>query len=121
MTSYTNAIDWWGTGVIMYECLVGRLPFADSQNQDALFQKILYHEPPYPSSLSPIALDLIQQFLRKEPKDRYIEYSIFNLSFVMISIFSIGSGIDDVRDVERHSFFGNIPFRLYEEKKVYFC
>ena len=32
--------------------------------------------------------------------------------------FSIGSGIDDVREVERHPFFGNIPFRFYEEKKV---
>jgi hypothetical protein len=26
--------------------------------------------------------------------------------------------MEDVREVERHPFFGNIPFRLYEEKKV---
>jgi hypothetical protein len=32
--------------------------------------------------------------------------------------FSIGSGIEDVIEVERHPFFANIPFRLYEEKKV---
>lgn len=70
MSSYTNAIDWWGTGVVMYECLVGRLPFADSKSQDGLFQKILYHEPTYPSSLSPTALDLIQRFLKKEPSER---------------------------------------------------
>ncbi|CAM4877110.1 unnamed protein product [Rotaria socialis] len=100
MTSYTNAIDWWGTGVIMYECLLGRLPFADSKSQDGLFQKILHHEPTYPSSLSPVALDLIQRFLRKEPTER------------------IGSSVEDVHEVERHSFFCNIPFRLYEEKKI---
>jgi serine/threonine protein kinase len=70
MTSYTNAIDWWGVGVVTYECLVGRLPFADSKSQDALFQKILYHEPTYPSILSPIALDLIKRFLKKEPTER---------------------------------------------------
>lgn len=35
-----------------------------------------------------------------------------------IETFSIGSSIEDVREVERHSFFGNIPFRFYEEKKV---
>ncbi|CAF1426096.1 unnamed protein product [Rotaria magnacalcarata] len=100
MTSYTNAIDWWGTGVIMYECLLGRLPFADSKSQDGLFQKILHHEPTYPSSLSPVALDLIQRFLRKEPTER------------------IGSSVEDVQEVERHPFFCNIPFRLYEEKKI---
>jgi serine/threonine protein kinase len=70
MTSYTNAIDWWGVGVVMYECLVGRLPFADSKSQDALFQKILYHEPTYPSYLSPASIDLIKRFLKKEPTER---------------------------------------------------
>ncbi len=65
MTSYTNAIDWWGVGVVMYECLVGRLPFADSKSQDGLFQKILTHEPTYPAILSIAALDLIKLFLKK--------------------------------------------------------
>jgi serine/threonine protein kinase len=100
MSSYTNAIDWWGIGVVMYECLVGRLPFADSKSQDGLFQKILNHEPVYPPNLSPVSLDLIKRFLKKEPMER------------------IGSGMDDVREVERHPFFANIPFRLYEEKKI---
>jgi protein kinase A len=70
MTSYTNAIDWWGIGVVMYECLVGRLPFADSKSQDGLFQKILHHEPNYPENISLAALDLIKSFLRKEPTER---------------------------------------------------
>jgi RAC serine/threonine-protein kinase len=26
--------------------------------------------------------------------------------------------MEDAREVERHPFFANIPFRLYEEKKV---
>jgi serine/threonine protein kinase len=54
----------------MYECLVGRLPFADSKSQDALFQKILYYEPTYPSLLSPAAMNLIKHFLKKEPTER---------------------------------------------------
>ncbi len=70
MSSYTNAIDWWGIGVVMYECLVGRLPFADSKSQDGLFQKILNHEPAYPPSLSPVSMDLIKRFLKKEPTER---------------------------------------------------
>ena len=32
--------------------------------------------------------------------------------------FSIGSSPEDVREIERHPFFANIPFRMYEEKKV---
>jgi serine/threonine protein kinase len=70
MTSYTNAIDWWGVGVVLYECRTGRLPFADSKNQDNLFQKILHHEPNYPDELSPAAMDLIKRFLKKEPTER---------------------------------------------------
>ena len=54
----------------MYECLVGRLPFADSKSQDGLFQKILYQEPTYPSYLSPASIDLIKRFLKKEPTER---------------------------------------------------
>ncbi|CAF4609790.1 unnamed protein product [Rotaria sp. Silwood1] len=100
MTSYTNAIDWWGIGIIMYECLVGRLPFADSKSQDGLFQKILHHEPTYPSGLSAMALDLMQRFLKKEPTER------------------IGSSVEDAHEVERHPFFCNIPLRFYEEKKI---
>ncbi|CAF3334972.1 unnamed protein product [Rotaria socialis] len=100
LTSYTNAIDWWGIGIVMYECLVGRLPFADSNSQDGLFQKILNHEPAYPAHLSLAALDLIKRFLTKEPTER------------------IGSGIEDGIEVERHPFFKSIPFRLYEEKKI---
>ncbi|CAF1208809.1 unnamed protein product [Adineta steineri] len=100
MSSYTNAIDWWGVGVVMYECLVGRLPFADSRSQDGLFQKILTHEPNYPAILSPVASDLIKRFLKKEPTER------------------IGSGIEDVVEVERHPFFAGIPFQFYEQKKI---
>ena len=72
MSSYTNAIGWWGIDVLMYECLVGRLPFADSKNQDGLFQKILNHEPTYLLNLSPVALDLIKRFLLKDPAERYV-------------------------------------------------
>lgn len=70
MTSYTNAIDWWGIGVVMYECLVGRLPFADTKSHDGLFQKILSQEPNYPAHLSATAIDLIKCFLKKEPTER---------------------------------------------------
>ena len=42
-----------------------------------------------------------------------------SLEFKVILFYSsIGSGVDDVREVERHPFFANIPFRLYEEKRV---
>ena len=70
MISYTNAIDWQGVGVVTYECLVGRLPFAVSKSLDGLFQKILNHEPTYSAILSAVALDLIKLFLKKEPAER---------------------------------------------------
>jgi len=70
MISYTKAIDWWGVGIVMYECLVGYLPFIDNESQDGLFQKIISAEPVYPCFLSELAVDLIRSFLKKEPNER---------------------------------------------------
>ena len=41
-----------------------------------------------------------------------------SIDLIFIIDFSIGAGIEDVLEVERHPFFGNIHFRMYEEKKV---
>jgi len=39
---YTCSIDWWSLGVLMYECIVGPLPFGcDAADQMALFRDIL--------------------------------------------------------------------------------
>ena len=37
---YGQAVDWWGLGIVMYEMMVGKLPFYN-QNTDIMFGKSL--------------------------------------------------------------------------------
>lgn len=50
--SYTNAVDFWQLGVIMYLMEYRRLPFF-SEDDDVLYKKICYDEPIYPKRESP--------------------------------------------------------------------
>jgi RAC serine/threonine-protein kinase len=42
-TDYGLAVDWWGVGVVMYEMMIGRLPFYN-RDHDTLFELIVLQE-----------------------------------------------------------------------------
>jgi len=74
---YGRAVDWWGTGVVMYEMMCGRLPFYN-RDPEVLFELILMEEIRFPRTLSENAKSLLKGLLVKNPKLRYIG---FNLAF----------------------------------------
>ena len=37
---YDMSVDWWATGILLYEMLYGQLPFRDT-NQHKLFERII--------------------------------------------------------------------------------
>jgi len=98
-TSYGLAVDWWGVGVVMYEMMIGRLPFY-SRNQDKLFELIVTKEVQFPESTSLAAKDLLYRLLRKDPMER------------------LGGGPSDAQEIKEHPFFGSINWFDLNAKRV---
>lgn len=96
---YGLAVDWWGTGVVMYEMICGRLPFYN-RDHDVLFTLILMEEVKFPRNISAEARSLLTGLLAKIPKER------------------LGGGPDDVKEIMGHPFFASINWRDLENKKI---
>jgi len=96
---YGLAVDWWGVGCVLYEMIVGRLPFYN-RDQSVLFELILMEQVRFPSSISPAAKDLLKGLLTKDPFQR------------------LGGGPKDVEDVKAHQFFANINWSELEKKRI---
>lgn len=97
--NYGLAVDWWATGVLMYEMMRGRVPFFD-RNDKVLRRKILTEEVEIPQNLSSEARSLLNGLLAKRAEDR------------------LGGGTDDVNEVMAHPFFASINWKELENKKI---
>ncbi|KAL5008941.1 hypothetical protein ScPMuIL_014522 [Solemya velum] len=96
---YGRAVDWWGTGVVMYEMMCGRLPFYN-QNHDVLFELILVQSVKFPRTLSEDAKTLLGGLLIKNPKER------------------LGGSEEDVKEITVHPFFKSINWQDLMERKI---
>ncbi|XP_068156686.1 RAC serine/threonine-protein kinase-like [Drosophila tropicalis] len=96
---YGQAVDWWGTGVVMYEMICGRLPFCN-QDHDVLFTLILIEDVRYPRNISDEAKSLLSGLLVKDPNAR------------------LGGGKDDVKEIQAHPFFASINWTDLVQKKI---
>lgn len=96
---YGRAVDWWGVGVVMYEMMIGRLPFYN-RDHDILFELILMEEVRFPKTISSEAKELLGGLLVKDPEQR------------------LGGGRDDAKDIMNHSFFASINWSDLEKRRV---
>uniref|UniRef100_A0A182NY76 non-specific serine/threonine protein kinase n=1 Tax=Anopheles dirus TaxID=7168 RepID=A0A182NY76_9DIPT len=96
---YGHAVDWWGTGVVMYEMICGRLPFYN-RDHDILFTLILMEEVKFPRNISPNARSLLSGLLVKNPKQR------------------LGGGPDDAKEIMAHPFFASINWTDLVHKRI---
>ena len=66
---YTEAIDWWQLGILMYEMVVGKTPFADT-NKSIMYSNIMNKNPNFFPIEDENARNLIAHLLRKDPAKR---------------------------------------------------
>ncbi|XP_045526344.1 serine/threonine-protein kinase ULK3 [Pieris brassicae] len=81
---YDARVDLWSTGVIMYECLFGRAPYA-SNTLHELMKKIQRKDPiqiPPNSSISQGCCDLLIRLLQHDPNKRISYVEFFNHEYL---------------------------------------
>ncbi|KAK4886632.1 hypothetical protein RN001_002903 [Aquatica leii] len=96
---YGREVDWWSTGVFLYEMLCGVLPFFHN-NYNNLFSLILLQHPKIPKYISAEAKDLLKGLLRKNPQHR------------------LGFGSTGTQNIKNHPFFNPINWFDLDKKKV---
>ena len=96
---YDKMVDWWALGCLLYEMLVGQLPFPIKRgakiNLDIYKNKIKF-----PRYLNEDARDLISQLLIIDPKKR------------------LGSGKGGAEQIKKHPFFEEINWDDIWNKKI---
>uniref|UniRef100_H9GSC0 non-specific serine/threonine protein kinase n=1 Tax=Anolis carolinensis TaxID=28377 RepID=H9GSC0_ANOCA len=99
---YGKPVDWWAMGIILYEFLVGCVPFFGDTPEE-LFGQVISDEIIWPEgdeSLPPDAQDLIMQLLRHCPLER------------------LGTG--GAHEVKQHPFFRNLDWTGLLRQKAEF-
>uniref|UniRef100_A0A8C9STV2 Ribosomal protein S6 kinase n=1 Tax=Scleropages formosus TaxID=113540 RepID=A0A8C9STV2_SCLFO len=100
---HDKAVDWWSLGVLMYELLTGGSPFTVDGHENShtdISRRILKKDPPFPKDMAPLAKDIIQRLLIKDPKKR------------------LGSGSSGAESVKGHPFYQRINWEDLAAKRV---
>ena len=70
---HNKGVDYWATGILIYECESGSTPFADYDGYDnkVICENILRKPLSFPKGMNPSAKQLIKKLLHRQPTKRY--------------------------------------------------
>ncbi|XWS51046.1 hypothetical protein CRYUN_Cryun12cG0142500 [Craigia yunnanensis] len=91
--------DWWSTGILLYEMLIGQPPFTHA-NRQKLQQRIIQEKVKLPPFLSTEAHSLLKGLLQKEPSRR------------------LGSGPSGGDNIKKHKWFRSINWKKLEAREI---
>ncbi|HEV2123181.1 MAG TPA: protein kinase [Chloroflexota bacterium] len=63
--------DLYSLGIVLYELLVGHVPFAGSEPYQSLHAHVYAPPPPLPDTVHPVAAAVVEQALQKAPAERF--------------------------------------------------
>ncbi len=96
---HTHVCDWWSLGVLMFEMLVGTLPFSCKDRKQTMTQ-ILRAKLRMPEFLSPEAQSLLRALFKRNPANR------------------LGAGAQGSDEIKTHSFFATIDWDKLFKKEI---
>ena len=96
---HTKSVDWWSTGILLFEMLCGVPPFK-AKSRNALQSQILSAKPKFPKFMSSDAQSFIKGLLTKDPAKR------------------LGSGPQGSEAIKKHPFFRSINWAKLEKGEV---
>ncbi|XP_022261454.1 ribosomal protein S6 kinase alpha-4 isoform X1 [Canis lupus familiaris] len=102
-SGHGKAVDWWSLGILLFELLTGASPFTlegERNTQAEVSRRILKCSPPFPPRIGPVAQDLLQRLLCKDPKKR------------------LGAGPQGAQEVKNHPFFQGLDWAALAARKV---
>lgn len=99
---YGKPVDWWSMGIILYEFLIGCVPFF-GETPEELFAHTVNDDIEWPSedwSIAPDAKELITMLLQQNPRDRL--------------------GISGAHEVKEHEYFDAVDWNSLLRQKAEF-
>jgi len=93
---YTKAVDWWSLGTLLFEMMNGLPPFYVRDNEELMYEKILYAPLEIPESFSDDAKDIVQKLLDRDPAIR----------------------LSDPDLIKSHPFFKNLDWEKLVNKQI---
>jgi len=93
---YTKAVDWWSLGTLLFEMMNGLPPFYVRDNEELMYEKILYSPLEVPDTFSENAKDIVQKLLDRDPLKR----------------------LSDPDLIKEHPFFSDIDWVKLENKEI---
>ena len=98
-TNHGKAVDWWSLGILMYEMIVGHVPF-NSTNRNHLYEQTIQSEIYFPEFVSKNVRSFIRGVLVRKPVDR------------------LGCGSLGVLEIRQHPFFKGVRWPDFDLRRA---